>query len=220
VTSERWLTAVWPKVQQHLPPAPATVVELGCGRFGGFVPRLRALGYEVLGVDPSAPDGAEYRQIEFEHSELPAPLDAVIACTSLHHVADPAEVVAKIAGALAPAGLAIVVEWDRESFDEATARWSLDRVGDDGWLARRHEGWAASGQSWERYLSDWAGGHGIHPVGQILRHLDERFQRVHCQRGPYLFADLPSTSEADELRAIESGAIRALRIDYVGRLAE
>jgi hypothetical protein len=39
-------------------------------------------------VDPEAPQGLPYRQLEFEHCDLPPGLDAVVACTSPHHVAD------------------------------------------------------------------------------------------------------------------------------------
>src|SRR5438270_650005 len=63
---DRWIAALWPKVRSFLPPAPATIVELGCGRFGGFVPRLRESGYSAVGVDPAAPDGNDYRRVEFE----------------------------------------------------------------------------------------------------------------------------------------------------------
>jgi SAM-dependent methyltransferase len=220
VTSdERWLSVLWPRVQSHLPPPPATIVELGCGRFGGFVPRLRQGGYEALGIDPAAPDGEEYRRTEFENVDLPPQLDGVIACTSLHHVDDPGQVMAKMASALAPTGAVIIVEWDWESVDEATACWCFERAEADGWLQRRHEGWRTSGQTWERYLRAWAGEHGIHSARQLLLDLDARFQRVACDRGPYFFADLTDTTETDELEAIRSGAIRATRIDYVGRLA-
>ena len=69
---ERWLAAVWPFVRDSLPPAPAQVVEIGCGPLGGFVPRLQAAGYEVTGVDPEAPAGPGYRQAEFERWARPA----------------------------------------------------------------------------------------------------------------------------------------------------
>jgi SAM-dependent methyltransferase len=214
---ERWLTALWPTVRRQLPGPPATVVEVGCGQFGGFVPRLSQAGYHAIGIDPAAPDGAEYRRVEFERSDLPGQVDGVIACAALHHVADPGEVVAKLAAALRPAGVAVIVEWDWESFDEATARWCFARAQPETWLERRREGWRASGQPWEAYLRDWASGHGIHRAGEVLRQLDDHLQRETCQRGPYFFAGLADTTEADEREAISSGQIRAGRIDYVGR---
>jgi len=83
---ERWLAALWPFVRAWLPPPPAAVVEIGCGPLGGFVPMLHAAGYAAAGVDPEAPEGPWYRRIEFERYELPEPAQAVVACTSLHHV--------------------------------------------------------------------------------------------------------------------------------------
>jgi SAM-dependent methyltransferase len=103
VTSdERWLSAVWPFVRDTLPAAPARVVEIGCGPLGGLVPRLESAGYAATGVDPEAPPGLSYRQVEFECWDLPTGLDAVVACTSLHHVADLGEVLDLVHTALVP----------------------------------------------------------------------------------------------------------------------
>jgi SAM-dependent methyltransferase len=125
---QRWLAALWPKVKSNLPAPPARVVEVGCGRLGGFVPALLDSGYRAVGVDPVAPDGSSYQRVEFERSDLPARLDAVVACTSLHHVAEPAEVVDKVASALAPSGLVIVVEWDVESLGADVGRLPTELV--------------------------------------------------------------------------------------------
>jgi hypothetical protein len=57
----------------------------------------------------------------------------------------------------------------------------------------------------------------LHSARRLVEALDERFERVSCERGAYLFPELARTSEADELQAIEAGVIRALRIDYLGR---
>ena len=57
---------------------------------------LRAEGYDALGIDPEAPEGAHYRRIEFERADLPRQVDAVVASTSLHHVANPAQVIDRI----------------------------------------------------------------------------------------------------------------------------
>jgi SAM-dependent methyltransferase len=221
MSSDRlWLTALWPKVRSYLPPAPAVVLEMGCGRLGGFVPALNEAGYQALGVDPAAPEGESYRRIEFERSDVPGDANAVVACTSMHHVADPAQVLDTIAGKLVPGGLVIVVEWDWESFDEATARWGFERLDAEessGWLAGRREHWRASGLPWEGYLQGWAAEHGLHGAGGLVRQLDERFERLTCERGAYLFPDLAGTTEADELSAIDAGEVRATRIDYVGR---
>ena len=220
-SKQRWLDLIWPTVRAHLPPPPAVVVEVGCGSFGGFVPMLEADGYEALGVDPHAPEGTRYRRIEFERSDVSGPADAVVASTSLHHVADPAVVVDRIADVLTPAGAVVVVEWDWQSFDEPSARWGFARLdpADEpkGWLTGARERWLASGLPWDDYLTEGAGAHGLHGATDLVAALDRRFDRVLCDRGAYLFSDLPGTSEAEELRAIEAGEIRALRVDYVAR---
>jgi SAM-dependent methyltransferase len=195
------------------------VVELGCGPLGGFVPFLRAEGYDAVGVDPKAPDGPGYLRNEFEHAELPDDVDAVVACTSLHHVADPVHVVERIADVLAPGATAVVVEWAWEDFDTQTAEWAFERLrtsDDDRWLNRRHEEWRTSGEAWPSYFRSWADAHGLHPAGTLVPLLDARLQRRALSRGPFLFADLADTSEADEQTAIDAGRIRPLRIDYVG----
>ncbi len=218
-SKELWLTTMWPSVRSWLPAPPATVVELGCGSLGGFVPALRADGYDAIGVDPAAPEGPEYRLTEFERVDLPARVDAIVASTSLHHVADPAAVLERVADALGGDGIVIVVEWDWEAFDEATARWCLERkVQPDGWLRRRLDAWADSGQPWESAFQGWAVEHGLHGARTLVAELDRRFERIVLDRGPYLFTELLGTSGSDEQRAIDAGQIPALRIDYVGRL--
>ena len=218
---ERWLGAVWPVVRGWLPPSPARVLEIGCGPQGGFVPRLNSSGYAAIGVDPKAPDGVEYRRSRFEQAPLRAEFDVVIASASLHHVADPVEVIGRIASVLADKGVVVVVEWAWEDFDEATARWCFDRLGPDedaGWLSRRRDDWLASGQEWGGYLRGWAEGERLHRSALLLRLLDQSFDRRHLSRGAYVFPQLAGTSEEDELAAIVAGEIRATRIDYVGRV--
>jgi SAM-dependent methyltransferase len=220
VTSkDLWLEAMWPSVRSWLPAPPASVVELGCGNLGGFVPALRADGYAAVGIDPVAPEGPPFRQAEFEHADLPPSPHAVVASLSMHHVTDPGAILDKVAGALGPDGVVIVVEWDWEAFDENTARWCHERqVEPDGWLRRRLDAWAEGGEPWESAFQGWAVEHGLHSARALVTELDARFERVAFGRGPYLFAELLDTTEADEQRAIEAGEIQPLRIDYVGRL--
>jgi SAM-dependent methyltransferase len=222
---ERWLAAVWPFVRAQLPPAPASVVELGCGPLGGFVPALLAGGYDAAGVDPEAPAGPGYHQVQFEQYQPPRPVECVVASTSLHHVADLDEVLDRVATALVPAGALVVVEWAWERFDEATARWCFARLppppsaAEPGWLDQHRERWATSGQSWDAYCRAWATGEGLHTGEEILRGLDARFDRRLCTDGPYFFPDLAGTTEADEQAAINAGQVQATGIRYAGRPA-
>ena len=211
---------MWPLVRNFLPAPPAQVVEIGCGSLGGFVPMLRTSGYDAIGVDPKAPEGVSYRRVEFENTEPFADVDALVASTSLHHVTDPADVLDTVIRALGAGGRIVVIEWDREAFDEPTAEWAFARLGSEpGWLHRLRDGWSDSGRQWSDYLDAWADQEGIHAGETLVRLLDERFAREHLARGPYLFPDLVGTTEEDERAAIDAGTIRATRIDYVGTIA-
>jgi SAM-dependent methyltransferase len=220
---EHWLATIWPLVRSHLPRPPARVVEIGCGRVGGFVPFLRSSGYDAVGVDPEAPDGDDYRRIEFERLELSQRFDAAIASSSLHHVDDPAEVLDRLMSMLTSGGALVVVEWAWERFDEDTARWCFQRLGeaDDGnWLHRHRQKWTASGMGWESHLRDWATQERLHSGETLIQVLDERFDRRLLARGPYYFVHLADTGEADEQAAIDTGQIQANRIEWVGALRE
>jgi SAM-dependent methyltransferase len=221
MSDERWLAAIWPLVRSHLPAAPARVVDLGCGPLGGFVPLMRSSGYDAVGIDPEAPDEQHYERIEFERAEIPERVDAVVASTSLHHVANPAEVLDRIRAVVKNGGVLVVEEWAWERFDKATATWSFERLGrgdEEGWLRRRRDEWLASGDEWSEYFKNWAEQEGLHPGEQLVRLLDERFRRHHLANGPYLFADLANTTASDEQAAIDTGQISAMRIDWVGVL--
>lgn len=220
-----WIESLWPHVLGSLPPPPAIVVEIGCGRHGGFVPALLQDGFQAVGIDPQAPEGEAFQQVEFERAELPPEVHAVVACTSLHHVADPAQVVHRIADALAPGGIVVIIEWDWQRFDRATADWCFARLGQpaeddhESWLQRARRHWIESQQPWEDYLRSWAEREHIHRTATLIAELDRRLERASCKRGPFFFADLEHTSESDELAAITAGEIQATRVDWVGRLS-
>ncbi|MGH3274578.1 MAG: class I SAM-dependent methyltransferase [Streptosporangiaceae bacterium] len=217
----RWLAANWPFVRAWLPPAPARVIEVGCGPLGGFVPMMEAAGYQATGIDPQAPPGPSYRQALFEDHAVPGPLDAIVACTSLHHVANLSAALDQMAQALVPGGRAVIVEWARERFDEATARWCFARLpapdNDPGWLHRRQAEWRQSGQRWDAFLQSWADAEGLHAGQSILDELNARFDRQAIAWGPYFFPDLAGTSDADEQAAISTRLIQPNRIQYAGR---
>ncbi len=220
---QRWLSATWPQVRDALPAAPSDVLEIGCGSLGGFVPMLRDAGYTAVGVDPEAPEGRDFARQHFEEYEPPQPVDAVVACTSLHHVHDLADVLDRVAAALVPRGLVVVVEWAWERFDEAGARWCFARLGEppgedeQGWLHRHQQRWAESGLGWADYWQLWTAEERLIPAADIVASLDGRFQRTALGTGPYAFPELEGVDVAEEAAAISAGDIPALGITWVGR---
>lgn len=160
--------------------------------------------------------------MRFEEYASPA-VDAVVASTSLHHVDDLDEVLDRVAGVLRPRGRVVVIEWDWERFDEATAQWCFARLspptGDDhaSWLHRHQERWTGSGLPWPDYWRGWTEEEGLHPGGDIVRALEQRFERQAAEHGPYFFPELDETEAADERDAIAAGAISATGVTWVGR---
>ena len=190
LSDEIWLHSTSFFVLAHLPPAPARVIELGCGELGGHVPVLRRGGYEAVGIDPRAPDGSPYVRALFEEYGAGEQATAVVASLSLHHVADLGVALDRVHDLLVPGGTVVILEWAREQFDEATARWCFDRLpgdrdNDDGALSARRTERLQSGLPWDRFCGDWADSHGIHSASVIRRELDARFTMTHTSWGPY-----------------------------------
>lgn len=221
-TDERWLAAVWPFVREHAPPPPATVVEIGCGPLGGFVPMLRSAGYDAVGVDTEAPEGSEYHRTGIEDFAPPGAVDLVVASRSLHHVADLDDVADRMVAMLAPGGTAVVLEWAWERFDDATAQWCFERLppadDDENWLHRRREAWLESGKQWEAYLTEWATDDGLHTGEAVLAALLARLGHGAAATGAYYFPGLAGVTEDDELVAITSGRIQANGIRFVSQV--
>jgi SAM-dependent methyltransferase len=195
-------------VASSLPPVPARVLEVGCGR-GELARAVASIGYEVVAIDPDAPRGEPFVAVTLEEFDDPGPFDAVVTSRSLHHVTDLPGALDKIAALLRPRGLLIVNEhaWDR--MDEATARWFLDR-------------WSASDPdapgSLEEFLEYWRADHaGLHGYEAMRRELDRRFAERFFAWTPYRHGELgDAVGEAEVRTLIEAGEIRATGFRYVG----
>jgi hypothetical protein len=191
----------------HLPPAPARVLEVGCGEEGGVVDELSRAGYDVLGVDPEAPGGSRFRRIRFEAYEETAPFDAVVASRVLHHVGLLEPVLDKIAG-LAP--LLIVEEFAWERIDAPTEEW----------YKRHRRELEARGEEprGPASLDEWRTRHpDLHPATVVLRELETRFHERFREERPYfhLWLRNPAT-EAIETALIARGSIQPIGLRYVG----
>jgi SAM-dependent methyltransferase len=182
-------------VLAELPPAPARVLEIGCGQ-GQLARAIAAAGYGVLAVDPEAPDGALFRRTTIEDLDDPGPFGAVVASRSLHHVHDLPAAVDKAADLLGAGGCVVLDEFGWERLDGRSA----ERVGIS--------------------LEEWYEEHAhLHTSEEILRELDRRFSRRSFSWEPYLYRESRKiVSQDEERKLLAADAINAVGFRYVGTL--
>jgi ubiquinone/menaquinone biosynthesis C-methylase UbiE len=132
------VTALTEFVLSQLPPAPARVLEVGCGE-GELARTLAAAGFDVVAIDPEAPDGEIFRRTTIEEFDDPGPFDALVASRSLHHVDDLGGVLDKLVRLLRESGPLVLNEfaWDRR--DPMTPEWEEEHEGLHGYGAMRAE---------------------------------------------------------------------------------
>lgn len=201
-------------VRAELPPPPAAVLEVGCGG-GGLALELDEAGYEVVAVDPEAPEGPIFRAITLEELDETGPFDAVVASLSLHHIDDLRAAADKIAELLPPNGLLILNEWDRDRFTGATARWYFHQRQALAALGREH---AEIEPTFDEWWPEWRERRrDVHPYAAMRPELDRRFAERLLERGPYLYGyRLGSEVEPLERALIDSGEIEPVGFRYVG----
>jgi hypothetical protein len=195
-------------VLHHLPPPPALVLEVGCGEDGGVTPALVAAGYDVVAIDPDAPEGPPYRRIALEELEEPQRFDAVVAGRVLHHVEPLGPALDKLAR-LAP--LLVVDEFASERLHGPTAQWYEAQFRVLAAAAGRDRRAPADLGQWRAHHHD------LHPSGVLLRELAERYDERHLEWRPYLYRWLGGpASEGLEQALIDAGAIEPTGFRYVG----
>ena len=220
---EPWDRDVADLVLRALPPAPARVLEVGCGK-GRLARSMSAAGYRVVAIDPDAPEGSIFRRVTIEEFAGSGPFDAAVATLSLHHIGDLDAAVAKIASLVAPGGTFVTVEMASDRFDEATATWALKHLGsgnEHGWLAHRHNEWITeaggeNGLGFAEFMREWVASKQFHSAATMLEICRSHFDEMQYEAWPYIYPELEGVTRAQELAEIEAGRIQAMGFTWVG----
>ncbi len=199
-------------LREQLRQPPARVLEVGCGQ-GELTTALAVAGYDIVGIDPAAPEGELFRRLTLDDLDADVRYDAVVAAYSLHHIRDLDAALEKVARLLEPEGVVVVDEFAWDLLDEPTLDWywgqqrALAAAGADDAPATPEE-----------LRAEWDADHlGLHGYVALRRELDERFEEVAFEPVPYLHRLLGgASSEVLEQALIDASAIRALGFRYAG----
>lgn len=200
-------------VLADLPRSPARVLEVGCGA-GDLARTMDRAGYEVVAIDPAAPDGEIFRRIKLDELDPGERFDAVVAAFSLHHVTDLTVGLDRIRDVLRPGGLVLVEELGFDRLDEQTADWFHGQR-----RALVAAGRLPSGpKTVAECRREWDDEHvGLHSADAMRSELAARFRPRSFSWQPALYRYLNGVAaEALERTLIDADAIRPLGFRYVG----
>jgi SAM-dependent methyltransferase len=184
----------------NLPEPPARVLEVGAGA-GRLAGALRAVGYDVLAIDPE-PKSEDVRAVALADLDEPAgSFAAAVAVVSLHHVDPLEESCRKLGEVVEPGGTVVIDEFDVGAFDLSAAVW---------WLEQR----AALGEPQPQTAEELVADHRahLHPLERIVAALEPHFELGPPVRGPWLH----NWKLGDSLRSVEQEAIARGRLPAVG----
>jgi SAM-dependent methyltransferase len=193
-------------VRANLPEPPARVLEVGAGD-GRLGRALRAVGYDVVAIDPKS-ESDDVRAVALADLDEPGgSFAAAVAIVSLHHV-DPLDESCRRLGELVePGGTLVVDEFDVETFDIAAAEW---------WLEQRR----LLGDSVPKTAAELVEEHRehLHPLARVVTALEPHFELGPPLRGPWLYRwNLVEPLRAVEEEAIVRGELHATGARLVGR---
>jgi SAM-dependent methyltransferase len=182
------------------------VLEVGCGD-GELARALDEAGYDVLAIDPDAPEGPIFRRVTLEELDDPGAFDAVVAARVLHHVHPLGAGLDRLA-ALAP--LLVVDEFAPERLVGATQEW----------YESQHRLLVAAGHDPEAppSIDEWRARHSdLHDSATLIDELDRRYERRFFEWRPYLYRWLrgPAT-EPLERTLVDTGLIEPVGYRFVG----
>jgi ubiquinone/menaquinone biosynthesis C-methylase UbiE len=128
---------LWSLVAEVLPPAPARILDVGCGT-GALSLELARAGHEVTAIDADedaialaergAPAGRPGR-VTYHHADVhdwsgdEAAFDVVVTTRTLHHLTEPAAALERMRRWLRPGGRLVCVDFLHDRFDRRAARW-------------------------------------------------------------------------------------------------
>ena len=190
------------------------IIDLGCG--SGFLSlELARAGHDVLGIDVDAEalrraryvrdndpfkskrGSLEYKCADFSSwKDRGSFYDLAIFSRALHHMAQPANALAKARDLLSPRGRVICIEYAYDRFKRQSATWFyhirtiLEQA---GWFSSRKRLSTNSREPVSKILKEWRA-HGrkehLNRFEEMYKPLRKLFRQHHFSWEPYIFWDI------------------------------
>lgn len=186
-------------LERALPPAPATLLEVGCGD-GAVAVVLAARGYTVTALDESLALGVaaasapviwiESNFLFYEGPAGGARFDSVVFTRSLHHVAPLDRALDRAAALLRPGGRLVAEEFAFDRVTLPTARWWYDLESilvAAGLLTPPDPALAAIRNPLGRWKQEHAHDPPLPTGHDMLAAVRERFESGPAEEAPYLY---------------------------------
>jgi SAM-dependent methyltransferase len=199
-------------IRQFVPPAPATILDVGSGT--GFLSlELAREGHRVVALDsddeaialasatlqsnPDVSDLVTYHRQDVADWTAPVDsFDVVVISRTLHHVRDPLQVLANIRRWLRPQGRLICLDFAYDRFDRRAARWMasvrclLEALG----VYATHELTTATPRdAIDRVVDSWQRDHVEHDLRtavEMFTPLQAHFSQLHLTWHAYLYWEI------------------------------
>jgi 2-polyprenyl-3-methyl-5-hydroxy-6-metoxy-1,4-benzoquinol methylase len=124
-----YVSEILKHIQPYLPPAPATILEFGCGK-GHVAQKLQEMGYTVTAIDTSEKDiefakslGVNATVADFTKYDTDQKFDVILGVMVLHHIPDISAALNAIKKNIKPGGICLIEEFRREIVDHNTVKW-------------------------------------------------------------------------------------------------
>jgi len=193
-------------VRAELPPAPASVLEIGAGN-GELARSLRASGYDVTAIDPKS-ESVDVEPVAL--AELPDPphlFGAAVAVVSLHHVEPLEASIERLAAVTAARAPLLLDEFDVVALDERAAEW---------WLEQRRVRGGEEPETPAELIETMRAK--LHAVDRLVGALTPHFEVGRPLRGTYLYRwKLDESLRPLEEELVEGGELPPTGVRIIAR---
>lgn len=178
------------------------MLDVGCGD-GALVERLRALGFDAIGIDTRESATPHCSQVSIEDYVADEPFDAVVARLSLHHTAHLGAVFERMRALLIDGGTFVMQEFSWAALSPQMVSWVRSHADGPGPEPHTVDLWnATQAEIGRRWITRYGE---LHSRDAMLFAADAFFTRRELVAVPYVswLIDRPELVDAERAALVE-----------------